>query len=109
VGWVYAPLLQTSVPISSLPLAGGSGGNPNGSAPTATLSNAAYVLNVRSGPGTNFEPVAKILRGQQVHMLGRNASGTWIKVQLEDGRQGWSSAAYLVSNMPFANLPVVSS
>ena len=109
VGWVYAPLLQTNVPIASLPLAGGSGGSPNGSAPTATLSNAAYVLNVRSGPGTNFESFAKILRGQQVHMLGRNASGTWIKVQLEDGRQGWSSAAYLVSNTPFANLPVVSS
>jgi uncharacterized protein YraI len=109
VGWVYAPLLQTSIPIANLPVAGGTGGSPNGSGPTATLSNAAYVLNVRSGPGTNFESIAKILRGQQVRMLGRNASSTWIKVQLEDGRQGWSSAAYLVSTTPFANLPVVSN
>jgi uncharacterized protein YraI len=109
VGWVYAPLLQTSIPIANLPVAGGTGGSPNGSGPNATLSNAAYVLNVRSGPGTNFESIAKILRGQQVRMLGRNASSTWIKVQLEDGRQGWSSAAYLVSTTPFANLPVVSN
>jgi SH3-like domain-containing protein len=108
LGWVSAPLLQTSVPIAGLPLAAGTGSGSDGSGPTATLSNAAYVLNVRSGPGINFESVAKIQRGEQVRLLGRNAASSWIKVQLADGRQGWASGAYLMSSTPFAGLPIVS-
>ena len=107
-GWVYAPLLFTTDPIANLPPATGISPDPVSSGPIATVSNAVYALNVRSGPGVTFEPITAIVRGQQVNLIGRNAAVTWIKVQLADGRQGWSSATYLVSSTGFATLPVTN-
>lgn len=107
-GWVYAPLIQTSVPIGNLPLADGTVSDPQ-VGPTATVSNAVNALYVRSGPGSTFDPITSIVRGQQVRLIGRNQAGTWIKIQLADGRQGWSSTNYLVSSGGFSGLPVTSS
>lgn len=104
-GWVYAPLLQTNHPIANLPLLST---EPVNNGPTATVSNAVYALNVRSGPGATYDPIAAILRGQRVNLIGRNAAGTWIKIQIADGRQGWSSAAYLVNTAGFSGLPVTN-
>ncbi len=107
-GWVYAPLLQTSYQIANLPLASGLTPTPVSSGPTATVSYAVYALNVRSGPGITFAPITAIIQGQRVNLIGRNAAGTWIKVQLADGRQGWSSATYLVSSTGFADLLIMN-
>jgi uncharacterized protein YraI len=105
---VYAPLLYTSYTLTNLPLAAGLPPEPVISGSTATVSNAVYALNVRSGPGVTYAPITAIVRGQRVSLIGRNAASTWIKVKLDDGRQGWSSAAYLVSSSSFASLPIVN-
>jgi len=107
-GWVYAPLLLPSVAISTLPLSASSSPTPAPTGPTATISNAVYALNVRSGPGITFAPITAIVRGQSVELIGRNVGSTWIKVKLADGRVGWSSATYLVSSTGFALLPVTN-
>lgn len=108
VGWVYAPLLQTSYPIANLPLASGLTPAPVITGPTATVSNAIYALNVRSGPGTSFTAFTAIVQGQRVEVVGRNATSSWIKIRLADGRLGWSSAAYLISSTGFSSLPVTN-
>jgi uncharacterized protein YraI len=107
-GWSYAPFLQTSVNISALPVwtAPGSGGTPSG--PTATVYGA-YHLNVRSGPGTSFAPIMTIPRNTVVQLVGRNNAGTWLKIQMPSGTQGWSSASYLQTNYNIMDLQVLSS
>jgi uncharacterized protein YgiM (DUF1202 family) len=74
-------------------------------APIGTVVNAS-VLNVRSGPGVGFPPVARVNRGAVVTLLGRNADATWAQVQLANGIQGWINAHYLAPSVPLVNLPV---
>ena len=50
-------------------------------------------LNVRKGPGTNYDIIAVIRNGQQA-VVAENANG-WCRVILDDGRDGYVSAQYL--------------
>lgn len=106
-GWVYASLLQMSAPLGSLPVVSGDASQPpEATGQTATVSNAIYTLNVRSGPGTNFEPIATVSRGQIVELLGRDSSSTWLNIRTPGGVVGWSSARYLDTSYPLSSLPV---
>jgi uncharacterized protein YgiM (DUF1202 family) len=72
-----------------------------GGAPMASVTSS--FLNVRQGPGTTYAIISQLARGQMVQLAGvRNADATWVKVILPDGRQGWSYAGYLQSNVPFS-------
>jgi uncharacterized protein YgiM (DUF1202 family) len=108
-GWVYAPLLQTSYALSNLPIGQGLPSTPAPSGPTATVSNAVYALNVRSGPGVSFGVVTAIQRTTQVTLIGRNTFSTWLKVRLSNGTEGWSSATYLTTTYNISNLPVANN
>jgi uncharacterized protein YraI len=110
-GWVYAPLLQTSFTLSNLPVAQGLSTTPPPatSGPTATVSNAIYALNVRSGPGVSFNAITAIQRGTQVTLIGRNTFSTWLKIRLPNGTEGWSSATYLNTSYSISSLPVANS
>lgn len=79
---------------------------PTGTSPEATMVGARY-LNVRSGPGLEFDPFSYLVRGQAVPIVGRDFSAIWIQIRLPDGRTGWVSGRYLSSNYSFTNLPVV--
>lgn len=56
---------------------------------TATVN--ARVLNVRSGPGTEYERVTQLQQGRQVTVAGRNDDFSWFFIQF-DGRIGWVTA-----------------
>ncbi|MBK8988864.1 MAG: SH3 domain-containing protein [Chloroflexi bacterium] len=66
--------------------------SPSGSL-TATVINAR-ALNVRSGPGAEFEPFTYVSGGQLVNLTGYRSSG-WVQIRLLDGRTGWVGGAYL--------------
>lgn len=72
---------------------------------TATMVNANY-LNVRSGPGLEFEPVTFLSRGQRVDVIGRDLGNYWIQIRTAGGTVGWASSRYLSASAPFTNLPV---
>ena len=63
-------------------------------------------LNIRSGPGTNYERVGSLSFGERVSVIGRNNSGTWIQTDI-----GWVSAQYLSwpSATDFMTLTVTSN
>ena len=63
-------------------------------------------LNIRSGPGTNYERVGSLNFGESVPVLGRNSSGTWIQTD-----KGWVFAQYLSwpPATDFMTLPVTSN
>lgn len=100
VGWVNASLIQTAVPIHTLPIAGGAPGTPG----AIVVTGAA---NVRSGPGTTYTVVAVVTQGQQVALLGRNSDSSWVQIRLADGTVGWTNASLVQSNIPISSLPVV--
>jgi uncharacterized protein YgiM (DUF1202 family) len=101
--------LQTSYALSNLPIGQGLPSTPAPSGPTATVSNAVYALNVRSGPGVSFGVVTAIQRTTQVTLIGRNTFSTWLKVRLSNGTEGWSSATYLTTTYNISNLPVANN
>ncbi|MGQ9888022.1 MAG: SH3 domain-containing protein [Aggregatilineales bacterium] len=61
---------------------------------------ASQRVNVRSGPGTGFQPIGSLPPGTQVEVIGRSGDAGWIQVRLADGREGWISASLLRINAP---------
>jgi GH25 family lysozyme M1 (1,4-beta-N-acetylmuramidase)/uncharacterized protein YgiM (DUF1202 family) len=56
----------------------------------------AVKLNVRSGPGTNFEDIGDLFRDEVVKALEYAENNTWIKIlRSSDGLTGWCSADFL--------------
>lgn len=50
-------------------------------------------INLRSGPGTDYEIVGHFSLDDQVIIIGENEEGTWLKVRSVDGEEtGWVSA-----------------
>jgi hypothetical protein len=46
-------------------------------------------LNVRSGPGTDFERIATGLRGESLTVLNQEENCAWLQVRIPDGTVGW--------------------
>lgn len=55
--------------------------------PAASVRSA--VLNVRQGPGTNFDSIAQLQKGTSLVIIGQYNACDWLKVQLIDGGSGW--------------------
>lgn len=49
----------------------------------------ANVLNVRSGPSTDFPIVTTLLRDAQVQVEGRDAQNDWLLIDMSTDGQGW--------------------
>ncbi len=88
-------------------------------APSATPTPApdavvtSETLNVRSGPDTQFEAVARLTRGDALTVVGQSDSCNWLKVSTAQGTQGWvarqSGGVELVKlNLPCAGIPALS-
>jgi uncharacterized protein YgiM (DUF1202 family) len=58
-----------------------------------------------TGPGYLYQYVEEMAVGQSVALIGRNDDGTWVRVRLADGREGWLDAAVLSLPLPPEMLP----
>ena len=65
----------------------------DGEQPTFTVTPDS-TMNMRAGPGTDFDRVGQIPAGTTVTALGANADETWIVVEYE-GTYGWLTKEYL--------------
>lgn len=61
---------------------------------TKMYANVTTTLNVRSGPGTQYEILVAINKNTTLTRIGKN-NGEWAKVQLENGMIGYVYASYL--------------
>lgn len=100
-GWLNSNTVQTNFPVSSLPVA------EVPPPPNAAVVNVSW-LNVRLGPGTNFDAFTVLQRGQVVGIIGRSANSTWVKVRLPNDSIGWVDSNYLLGSTPLTELPIVS-
>jgi hypothetical protein len=64
--------------------------------PTITgIIQSVQAVNVREGPGANFRALWALTPGTGVLVIGQDTTGQWINIRMEDGDEGWVSAALL--------------
>lgn len=71
-------------------------------------SATAYVvpasMNVRSGPGTNYDRAGAASQGTALAITGINPGGDWYRVALSDGSEGWVSAGLVTTAGPMGSV-----
>ncbi len=68
---------------------------PSATPQTFGIVSSTQRVNVREGPGTNFAAFAALPAGERVEVLetAETAEGTWYRVRLTDGREGWMASS----------------
>lgn len=108
-GWVYAPYITPSVPVSSLPVWNGSGGQPQPQPANANATVATAHLNARSGPGISFTILSVLDRGDRLTLTHRNSAGNWVKGILANGTTAWVHAGYIQTTVSVNSLPIANN
>jgi uncharacterized protein YraI len=91
-GWVTAQFVTTASQ-SEVPTIGGSQADPN-------AGNVAVVqqqINVRSGPGTDFNSLGTLNAQDVVQLTGKDPNGAWLQIEFTAGPEGkgWVNAAFV--------------
>ena len=71
----------------------------------ATVSLDDGRLNIRSGPGTDYDVLGKATSGDQYYALGRDSSRDWVMVLVNGDEVGWVAARYVVLSESAAETP----
>ena len=82
------PLTQTGTVSESAPAAAAPVPAPPAPA-GATLTIASDVVNVRSGPGTEYDLVGTAANGESFSIVAKNAAGDWWEICCIGGQNGW--------------------
>ena len=107
-----APLERTGVVTVSV-----QGSNNTGVKGTASLifniqpPEAVVVvdgLNLREGPGTEYNVIGWLLNDESLDIQGRNANSDWIQVQPENDPLGWVSADLVQINIDLETVPITN-
>lgn len=108
IGWLFLGLWLAS-------LAGLAGGGlrvavaaPPADAPTPTLPPQRVEIfqdvNVRAGPGTDYDQVGVLISGQTSPILGRSSDGIWFEIEYIGGpnNTGWvfKDLVHVVGDVP---------
>lgn len=70
---------------------------------------ATKVLNVRSGPGTNYSRVRQAKEGERLKVIGRTEAGDWLKILTSDGQEGWVAAEFVTLNTDLGPVAVAQA
>ncbi|MBS4220503.1 SH3 domain-containing protein [Bacillus sp. FJAT-49711] len=89
-GWVSNKYLTTKKPTTTT----------KKKTTSKTMYVTASVLNVRSGPSTNYKVVTTIKKGQSV--IVNQTKGSWGKIKV-GSKTGWVSTKYLTATKPAAS------
>ena len=108
-GWVKRYYIVTDFPYTSLPIANTypmpAPDPPTQPTPYQSGTVIAGSLNMRSGPGISYNTIAVLRGGTTVLLVGRNANGSWLKVQAPTGTVGWVNGGYIGTSYPIQSLP----
>jgi hypothetical protein len=110
-GLVPTATIPGTVTLEGTVPAGATAIGPTPSGPTATV---LVDLNVRSGPGVQYDRVGFLLEGESAAIIGRNPDSSWWKITCPpqaEGAECWISAgsqystAVNTGNVPVAAIP----
>jgi hypothetical protein len=65
----------------------------------------AEALNVRTGPGAEYDRIGVVREGDGLDVVARTPAGDWLKVIAPDGTEGWVAAAYVTLNVAPDEIP----
>ncbi len=101
-GAVLPPLppAATDIPPTSLLPPTAAGPQPV----TATVKNST--LNVRRGPGINYDIIGKLRKDDVVPISGVSPDGLWLVVNFT-GQQGWITANLVIISGNLATVPII--
>jgi len=79
-------------------------------APTATpgLTVANDFVNLRAGPGTNYDLLGRLSRGQMAQVTGKSSDGQWWRVSVQ-GKTAWVSGQFVQANDAAGAVSVVQA
>lgn len=82
---------------------------PTPATPTARVIGT-QVLNIRSGPGTNYPVIGQARYGDEGEIVGRSANGDWWAISIPSlpGGIGWVSADFVLATNA-ENVPVIAA
>lgn len=88
---------------------------PTVSIPTVTGTPIGPVIvvpdqvNVRTGPGTDYQLIGVLIAGQTAPAIGRTAGGDWIQIQYAGvpGNVAWVYSPFVVMDPPGAFLQII--
>lgn len=101
------PVLPTATPVP--PTATPVPATPVPPTPTPEVVRVVIdvaVLNVRTGPGTNYPILTAVGKGETFPVMGRNEDNTWLQICCFNDLPGWVNWFYLTINGDLANVPV---
>jgi uncharacterized protein YraI len=87
-GWLTAQYVDVK-DLDTVPVAGAAGSGPSGA--------IIQQVNVRSGPGTDFNTLGILNPKDVVALTGKDPNGVWLQIQYASGPEGkgWVTAAYV--------------
>jgi uncharacterized protein YraI len=74
--------------------------------PTITARVTTDILNVRSGPGTNYPRQMEVRQGMLLIVVECSADRNWIHVRTSDGKDGWVATEYTDLGTVIAKVPL---
>lgn len=78
--------------------------------PKQVTATTTDVLNIRQGPARTTTAIGKLPSGTTVTVVGRNADGSWLQIQIPEKDQlGWVSADFVTVEGDVNSLPVVEA
>ena len=103
-GWVTAQYVTTAGQ-PEVPVMGGVDSNPE----NAKVAVIQQQLNVRSGPGVDFNSIGTLNPQDVVNLMGKDSHGTWLQIEFASGPagKGWINAAFAQAQN-VDTLPIVS-
>ncbi len=102
-GWVTAAYVQAG-DTAGLPVVEIQDSDPG------VTGKATQQLNVRSGPGTDYNVLGMIQPDTVMLLTGKNENATWLQIEYAGGPggRGWVTAAYVQAN-DTASLPLLNA
>lgn len=67
------------------------------------------VLNVRSGPGTQYKVIGKVSRPDSYQVVGRTANGAWWQICCVNGEAGWVVSTFVRTSGAIEAVPLVDA
>ncbi len=74
--------------------------------PASVAVNRGDLVNVRSGPGVDYDVLGRLAGGQTAGIVGRSDDDAWWQIRFGE-RQGWVSARYVQVKGDPAGVPTV--
>ena len=108
----YTLVIVVALAVAALGVAGWrhsqaqSGPAPLPPSVVAEAEVSAASLNLRTGPHVSYTAVAYLMEGEEVRLVGRNRTGSWVQIQLYNGYRGWVNASYIRPTVDIAALPI---